>query len=77
MTTLGKFLVLAGLGLAVAGLAVWGVGRLTEGRGLPGDLRLERENLRIHVPIVTMIVVSILLTLAVNLALWLWRLWNR
>jgi hypothetical protein len=62
----GKFLIIAGLVLVVVGI-VWLAGeRLGLGR-LPGDVVFERGNTRIYFPIVTSIVISIVL----SLALWL------
>jgi hypothetical protein len=62
----GKFLIIAGLVLVVVGI-VWLAGeRLGLGR-LPGDVVIERGNTRIYFPIVTSIVISIVL----SLALWL------
>jgi hypothetical protein len=34
---------------------------------LPGDIRIEKENFRFYLPITTMIIFSILITLIVNL----------
>jgi uncharacterized membrane protein len=34
---------------------------------LPGDIRIERENLRIYIPITTMVVFSVLLSLVIYL----------
>lgn len=34
---------------------------------LPGDIRVERENFRFYFPVTTMILLSLLLTLIVNL----------
>ena len=63
---MAKFLIIAGVVLIVAGI-IWLAGeRLGLGR-LPGDIVIERENTRIYFPIVTSIVVSIIL----SLALWL------
>jgi hypothetical protein len=67
MPPLARTLVVLGLALVVLGLALWlwpsfgGLGRL------PGDLRIERPNLRIYVPITTSIVVSV----ALSALLWL------
>ena len=64
--SLAKILVVAGIGLVVAGLLV-GVGsRLGFGR-LPGDLRFGSDNVRVYVPLTTMIIVSVVLTIVVNL----------
>lgn len=65
---LGRLLVIIGVVLVVVGvLAMLGV-RLPFGR-LPGDIAIEGERGGIYIPIVTMIVVSVILTILVNLFL--------
>ena len=59
---LGKFIVGAGAFLILAGLVVWSGGLSWFGR-LPGDVRVERETVRIYVPIVSMLLVSVVLSL--------------
>jgi hypothetical protein len=62
----GLVLVGLGAGLAVLGLLVhWG-GLSWFGR-LPGDIRYESESTRIFIPLTSMILVSIVLTLLLNL----------
>jgi hypothetical protein len=77
MEHLGRTLLVLGLFLVVAGGLVWGLGRvgaLGDWIGhLPGDIRYEGENVRVYVPIGTMIVVSLVLTVLINLAMRLWR----
>jgi len=34
---------------------------------LPGDIRIEKENFRFYFPIVTMLLVSLILTIVINL----------
>lgn len=65
---MSKFLVTLGLILVVLGLLWPWMAKLGLGR-LPGDIVIEREGLRIYVPIVTCIVISLLLTAI----LWLFR----
>jgi len=63
---LGRTLLVIGLVLVVVGgLAALGV-RLPFGR-LPGDIAIEGERGGIYIPIVTMIIVSVVLTVIVNL----------
>ena len=63
---LGRILLVIGIVLVVlGGLAVLGV-RLPFGR-LPGDIAIEGERGGIYIPIVTMIIISVVLTLIVNL----------
>jgi hypothetical protein len=64
----GRILLAIGLVLVVVGgLAAFGV-RLPFGR-LPGDIAIEGERGGIYVPIATMIVLSIVLTILANLFL--------
>ena len=66
--TMGKMLILMGLFVLVIGLIMTFVPRLRIpflGR-LPGDIRIEREGFSFYFPIVTCILLSILLTLLLN-----------
>ena len=63
---MGKTLIFLGLALVVLGL-VWLAGeRLGLGR-LPGDIVIEREGMRIYIPLMTSLIVSI----GLSLLLWL------
>ena len=65
---LGRVVLIIGIVLVVVGgLALLGV-RLPFGR-LPGDIAIEGERGGIYIPIVTMIVISIILTVVINLFL--------
>lgn len=67
----GLLIVIAGIVLIVVGALVWS-GALAWFGHLPGDIRIERPRVRVHVPIVSMILLSIVLSLL--MALWLhWR----
>jgi hypothetical protein len=64
MERIGKALVVGGLLLAAVGLAVWLLGDKLRWLGrLPGDIRIEREHLRVYVPLTTMFLISLLLSL--------------
>jgi hypothetical protein len=66
---LGKLLVLAGGALVLIGAAVW----LLSGTGLfgrlPGDIRIERPGITCVFPLASMIVLSLLLTVVLNVIL--------
>jgi hypothetical protein len=62
----GKFIVLIGIFILFIGLVLMAVERFTGGRGLPGDIVIRRGGLTIFIPIVTMILLSLLLTLILN-----------
>lgn len=70
MTSPGPLLVVAGVALVLVGLLVWSGALGWFGR-LPGDIRIERETVRIYVPIVSMLLVSAV----VSLVLYLVRRW--
>jgi membrane protein DedA with SNARE-associated domain len=65
-STLGPTIVLAGVALALIGLLVWS-GALTWFGRLPGDIRVERENTRVYIPIVSMLLLSVVLSLGAAL----------
>lgn len=67
MNDLGKFMVVAGVMLAVAGAILWsGFGRNWLGR-LPGDIHYHRGNFSFYFPIVTCVVLSVLLSLILRI----------
>ncbi|MGZ6130871.1 MAG: DUF2905 domain-containing protein [Myxococcaceae bacterium] len=51
-----------GIGLVVAGIVLWTGGLSWFGR-LPGDLRWETDRTRLYMPIASMVVVSLVLSL--------------
>lgn len=65
-STLGPLLVVAGLVLAVVGGLVWSGALGWFGR-LPGDIRVERPNTRVYVPITSMLLLSVVLSLLLAL----------
>jgi hypothetical protein len=70
MSSAGPLLVAAGVVLILVGLLVWSGGLGWFGR-LPGDIRVERDSVRIYVPLVSMLIVSV----ALSLILYLVRRW--
>ncbi|ABY33561.1 MAG TPA: DUF2905 domain-containing protein [Chloroflexus aurantiacus] len=73
MTELGRWLIGAGVILVVIGLVVLAAGRLPWLGRLPGDILIERDNLTIFIPLGTMLVVSLILTVIANLIARWWR----
>lgn len=72
MSELGRWLVAVGLLIVFTGLLLWWWPALFGWFGhLPGDLRFERDGVRVFVPVASMLLVSLMLTLGLNLALWL------
>lgn len=64
--SLGLVLIGAGATLALLGLVVYWGGFSWFGR-LPGDIRYEGEGTRVYVPITSMVLLSLVATLVLNL----------
>ena len=68
MQAIGKYIILAGVILVILGLILHFAGNSLGWLGkLPGDIRIEKENHRIYIPITSMILLSIILTLIINI----------
>ncbi|UCH18756.1 MAG: DUF2905 domain-containing protein [Burkholderiales bacterium] len=63
-----RWLIAIGLVLVVAGIAWPWLSKLPLGR-LPGDIVIEREGLRVYIPLAT----GLLISIVVSLLLWWWR----
>jgi len=64
---LGKLVLVAGIALALLGALLWLSPQIPWLGKLPGDLRIERPGLRIHLPITSSILISAIATLVLNL----------
>jgi DUF2905 family protein len=63
LSDLGRVLIVAGVVIAVVGVALVFVGRVPWLGRLPGDVHIERGNWSFHFPIVTSLLLSAVLTL--------------
>ncbi|MCA1817151.1 MAG: DUF2905 domain-containing protein [Acidobacteria bacterium] len=66
MRSTGLLVILLGVGVIVVGLLIY-AGALSWFGRLPGDIRYEGATTRIYVPITSMIVVSVVLSLVMYL----------
>ena len=67
---MAKFLIIVGVVILCVGLLMHFAPGLLKWFGhLPGDIRIENDNTRIYIPITSMILVSLVLTIIANL----WR----
>ena len=65
---IGKILIITGVALVLAGLAVTYAPWLINWFGrLPGDIHIKGEHGNLFIPITSMIIVSIVLTIIINL----------
>jgi len=75
MLSLARVLIFTGLALLLIGGVVYVAARMGLPLGrLPGDIRIERDNFSCFFPIVTMILISAVLTIALNIVV---RLLNK
>jgi Protein of unknown function (DUF2905) len=64
----GKYIIIAGLCIVVTGVLIYFFHGYFKWLGkLPGDIRVEKGNFRFYFPIVTMLVISIALTIIINI----------
>jgi uncharacterized membrane protein len=68
----GPFVVMAGIVIAVVGILVW-IGGFAWFGHLPGDIRIERENVRIYIPVISMLLVSVVGTILLSIVQYLFR----
>lgn len=74
MADFGRLLIIIGLVIAFAGVVILVAVRFFPWLGnLPGDFRFEGENFKIYFPLATMILISILGTILLNIILRIFR----
>ena len=75
MENIPRYIILAGIALIVVGAILYGLAKLNIPLGrLPGDIHLEGPNGSFYFPIVTCIILSVVLTVVLNL---IGRFWNK
>lgn len=73
-SAIGKWIIFFGIGITVVGILVWAGSKVGIPIGrFPGDIRLQKDKFALYVPLVTCLVLSLFLTLIVNLIMWLFR----
>ena len=69
LQTIGRWLIIAGVAVVIVGVTVWLVGRFTHLQNLPGTVKVEIPGLTCVIPLLGSIILSILLTIVINLIL--------
>lgn len=63
-----KYIIIVGIAVVVIGILIYFLHDKLHWIGrLPGDIRIENGNSRFYFPIVTMLIITLLLTIVVNL----------
>jgi hypothetical protein len=70
LQTVGRFMLLTGVAIAIVGILLIAGAKLGLG-SLPGDIRIQGEKWSFYVPLATMLLVSLVLTLLINIV-WRW-----
>ncbi len=70
---LGRLLIIAGGLLLVGGVLLVLLGQISFFGRLPGDIAIERERFSVFVPLASMLLLSLILTILINIALRLFR----
>ncbi|MGN6541163.1 MAG: DUF2905 domain-containing protein [Ginsengibacter sp.] len=64
----GKYLLIAGVIIVAAGILIYFFHDYFKWIGkLPGDFRIEKENFRFYFPLTTMIILSLILMILINI----------
>ena len=71
--SMGRALLVMGAVLVVVGLVMTFAGRIPFLGRLPGDIRIQRDNVSCTIPLATSLLLSVLLTVVVNIILRLLR----
>ncbi len=77
MDNLGRILIVVGIGILLTGGILLLLSRLpflNTQNGLPGDIRIEGQNFTCIIPLASMLLVSVVLTIVLNIII---RLINR
>jgi uncharacterized membrane protein len=65
-TSIGLTIIIVGLAIVAIGILL-AIGALSWFGRLPGDIRIEGDSVRVFIPITSMLLISVILTLAVNI----------
>lgn len=65
---MGRLFILLGIGLIIIGIVIkYAPGLISWFGKLPGDIRIVNENRKIFIPITSMVVISLIITVIINL----------
>ncbi len=68
LEVLARWLVIIGIGIAILGGILWLLSRIPGLSSLPGTIKIEGSGFTCVIPLLAMIVISVVLTILLNLA---------
>jgi hypothetical protein len=64
----GKYIIAGGIFIVITGMRIYFFHDHLNWLGkLPGDIRIEKDNFRFYFPVVTMIIISVIITIVINI----------
>ena len=64
---IGKIMIFLGIIITLVGIGMYFFhDKLSWFGKLPGDIRIEKENLKVYAPIISMLLISLILTIIIN-----------
>ncbi|HXS56770.1 MAG TPA: DUF2905 domain-containing protein [Hanamia sp.] len=64
----GKYILIGGVFIVIGGIVIYFFHDYFKWVGkLPGDIRIEREHFRFYFPLATMVVISVIVTIIINI----------
>lgn len=66
LQTIGRWLVIAGVIVAVLGTVIWLLARYLNVQNIPGTIKIETSGVTCLIPLLASIVFSIILTIVIN-----------
>lgn len=63
---MARIIIAVGIGMVILGLLMLGVGRIFPLGRLPGDILFQKGNFTVYIPLASMLIISLLLTLVLN-----------
>lgn len=74
MSDFARLLIIIGLAIAFVGVIIWLATRFFPWLGnLPGDIRIETNDFKLYIPFATMLLVSLLATILLNIVIRIFR----
>jgi hypothetical protein len=65
--SVGLWMIVVGLGIAVLGVLVYGLAHVPFFGRLPGDISIKGDNFWVFIPVATSLLLSLILTIALNI----------
>jgi hypothetical protein len=69
LDVIGKWIVILGIVIVIVGGIIWLLGRIPGLHNLPGTIKIQGSGFTVIIPLLTMIILSVVLTIFINIIL--------